>query len=246
MLAERKAFIRVRVRFFGPAKDLTNLSEVELLLPLGASVAEALERVVTTFPNLQEHLSRYRIAVNADYADEHTPLQEGDEVALIPPVSGGGGEGAEKTTEAVWVQLTLCPLDLSSLLNFVSAPEAGAVVAFIGTVRRFSHEKVVEALHYEAYEPMALKELEGIAEEMRRRWNLCKVAIAHRLGQLSLGEAAVAIFVSAPHRTEAFEAARYAIERLKEIVPIWKREIFADGDRAWVEGSPVKVLQNDC
>jgi len=222
--------ICVRVRFFGPAKDLTGCEETFLKLPKGSSLSKAVETLLGVFPNLTERLNHYRFAVNADYADESTVLEDGDEIALIPPVSGGA-TGVE--TE-IMVKLTREQIDLASLFAFVSSPQAGAVVNFVGTVREFSSGKKVRGLTYEAYEPMAEKELLRIAKEMMERWRLCKVAIVHRIGELEVGEVAVAIFVSAPHRADAFEAARHAIERIKEIVPIWKREHFADGTSQWV------------
>ncbi|MEJ7613602.1 MAG: molybdenum cofactor biosynthesis protein MoaE [Candidatus Fervidibacter sacchari] len=222
--------IKVRVLFLGPAKELTGRNEVVLTLPEGASVATAISKLLREFPKLEDRLTHYRFAINSDYADENTLLKDGDELALIPPVSGGSSE------TKVFVNVSPEPIDLTSLLDFVASPQAGAIVSFVGTVREFSHGKKVTALTYEAYEPMAKKELMRIAEEMLNRWQLCKVAIVHRTGTLSIGKISVAIFVSAPHRSDAFEAARYAIERIKEIVPIWKREHFEDGTSEWVEG----------
>jgi len=222
--------IKVRVLFLGPAKELTGRNEVVLTLPEGASVATAISKLLREFPKLEDRLTHYRFAINSDYADENTLLKDGDELALIPPVSGGSSE------TKVFVNVSPEPIDLTSLLDFVASPQAGAIVSFVGTVREFSHGKKVTALTYEAYEPMAKKELMRIAEEMLNRWRLCKVAIVHRTGTLSVGKISVAIIVSAPHRSDAFEAARYAIERIKEIVPIWKREHFEDGTSEWVEG----------
>ena len=222
--------MKVRVLFLGPAKELTGRSEMVLTLPEGASVAIAISKLLREFPKLEERLTHYRFAINSDYADENTLLKDGDELALIPPVSGGASE------TRVFVDVSPEPIDLTSLLDFVASPQAGAIVSFVGTVREFSHGKKVTALTYEAYQPMAKKELVRIAEEMLSRWQLCKVAIVHRTGTLSVGKISVAILVSAPHRSDAFEAARYAIERIKETVPIWKREHFEDGTSEWVEG----------
>ena len=222
--------IKVRIRFFGPAKELTGCEELVLTLPEGASVATAVSVLLREFPKLKDRLTHYRLAINLDYADENASLKDGDELALIPPVSGGASE------VSVLVDVSPDPIDLTSLFDFVASPQAGAIVSFVGTVREFSRGKKVTALTYEAYEPMAKKELMGIAKEMLSRWQLCKVAIVHRTGTLSVGKISVAIVVSAPHRSDAFEAARYAIERIKEIVPIWKREHFDDGTSEWVEG----------
>lgn len=228
--------MRVRVLFFGPARDLAQCEIAEMNLPDDASVEVAIEQLSRKFPSLQSVLSRWRIAVNAEYADASTPLYDGDEIAVIPPVTGGAdlkGEG-QRAELGVLVGVTEKPIELAELVAFVSTPEAGAVVTFLGTVRNQSKGKTVTALTYGAYEPMAEKELKRIAEEMQKRWQVCKVAIVHRVGKLRVGEVSVAIFVSAPHREDAFAAARHAIERIKEIVPIWKREHFSDGTTEWV------------
>lgn len=222
--------MQVRVKFLGPAKDLVGYDEVTIDLPKDAQVSDALSALLDKFPILKKRLPFYRFAVNSDYADENTPLGEGDELALIPPVSGGVAESDVRA----FVDLTDQPIDLPSLLSLVTSPQAGAVAIFLGTVRKESHGRKAVALTYEAYEPMAKKELGLIAREMLERWQLCKVAIVHRKGRLEVGEISVAILVSAPHRADAFSAARYAIERIKEIVPIWKREHFEDGTEEWV------------
>lgn len=222
--------IQVRVRLLGPAKDLAGCDEISLTLSKGALIADALSELVEKIPALKPRLPNYRFAVNSDYADEFTILNDGDELALIPPVSGGVVDAETRT----FVNVTAEPIELSNLLNFVASPQAGAIVVFLGTVRKESHGKKVTMLTYEAYEPMATKELEVIAREMLERWQLCKVAIVHRTGVLGIGEIAVAILVSASHRPEAFAASRYAIERIKQIVPIWKRERFEDGTEEWV------------
>ena len=223
--------IQISILFLGPTKDLTGCDNKILSLPKGSTLSDAIEALLAIFPNLRERLPHYRFAVNADYADENASLKDGDEVALIPPVSGG----AIETEVKVIAKLTKEAVELEPLFAFVSSPEAGAIVTFVGTVREFSHGRKVTALTYEAYEPMAERELQRIADEMMERWQLCKVAIVHRIGELKIGEISVAIFVSAPHRAEAFAAAKHAIERIKEIVPIWKREQFADGTSQWIE-----------
>ncbi len=229
--------MRVCVLFFGPARDAAQCERAELKLPENASVEAALTVLMEQFPSLRPTLPRCRIAVNTDYADAATPLRDGDELAIIPPVSGGMehrswsiGHGVRGK---VLVSITDRPIDLTALLEFVTAPDAGAVVMFLGTVRNNSKGKPVTALTYEAYVPMAEKELHRIADEMQKRWQVVKVVIVHRVGTLQIGEVSVAIFVSAPHRTDAFAAARHAIERIKEIVPIWKREHFADRTTEW-------------
>jgi molybdopterin converting factor subunit 1 len=223
--------MRVQMRFFGPARDLLGDDCAALTLPDDATVATLRETLSVLFPPLKMLLPRCRFAVNDEYADETTPLRDGDEVALIPPVSGGTVLTHDETCLTGLVDH---PIDLNELLAFVPTPEAGAIVTFLGIVRRHSKGKEVTALTYDAYLPMAERELRRIAEEVRERWQVSKVAIVHRVGTLSVGEISVAIVVSAPHRGDAFAAARHIIERLKEIVPIWKREHFHDGSAEWV------------
>lgn len=224
--------ICVRIRFLGPVRDLVGCESMDLRLQGRASVFSAVLVLLEKFPQLGERLSHYQFAVNFEYATGDTPLKDGDELALIPPVSGGS-DGRETT--GIFVKVTTEPIDLTSLFPLVSSPQAGAIVTFLGTVREFSHGKRVKTLRYEAYEPMATRELMCIAEEMVKQWRLCKIAIVHRTGVLSVGEISVAILVSSPHRSDAFEATRYAIERIKEVVPIWKQEHFVDGKIRWVE-----------
>jgi len=175
---------------------------------------------------LAAYEERLGIALNAEYASWETPLQEGDEVAFLPPVSGG------KTPP---LALLREPIEVGQVVASVAAPDCGAVVVFLGTVRNHSQGRRVRALEYEAYPEMALREMERIRQEIRQRWGLERVAIVHRLGHLEVGEVSVVIAVAAPHRAEAFEACRYAIERLKESVPIWKKEMGEEGE-VWVEG----------
>lgn len=223
--------MQVRVRLFGPARDLLGKDAVDFPLPDSATVAILRERLSAAFPSLYPLLPRCRFAVNGEYVDETIPLRDGDEVALIPPVSGGTVGAQEETCLICLVDR---PIDLNALLTFVQTPEAGAIVTFLGTVRQHSRDKRVTALTYEAYLPMAERELRRITEEVREKWPVSKVAIVHRIGTLSVGEVSVAIVVSAPHRADAFAAARHIIERLKEIAPIWKREHFVDGSTEWV------------
>lgn len=138
------------------------------------------------------------------------------------------------SVEAVWVEVTEAPLDPASLVRFVDAPEMGAVLTFSGNVRNNNRGRNVEFLEYDGYRPMAERELRRIGEEAVRRWN-CRIAIAHRVGRLEIGEPSVLVVAAAPHRGEAFEACRYAIDTLKQTVPIWKREVW-EGGEAWIEG----------
>jgi MoaE-MoaD fusion protein len=160
-------------------------------------------------------------AVNREYADRDRELREGDEVALIPPVSGGA------------FLLSELPLSLEAVVDEVAAAEAGAIATFVGTTRVRSRGRTVTHLEYEAYEGMAEREMEAIAAELRERYDLCSIAIHHRVGRVGIGERSVAIAVSAPHRGDALAACKDAIDTLKERVPLWKKEVYEGGEE-WI------------
>lgn len=219
------AAIEVTVRLFAQLRERAGSSELRLTLPPGATVEEALERLGRD-ERLSEMLERLpvRLAVNRDYASAETVLAEGDELALIPPVSGGGAA-------PVHVRVGAAPLSADRLRGVVADPAAGAVVVFEGVTRE------VAALDYEAYEEMARERIEAILSTCVERHGLCAAAAEHRVGRVQLGEASVVVAVSAPHRAEAFAGAREAIDEIKAQAPIWKREQHADGHAEWVEGT---------
>lgn len=208
--------MRVRVRLFAALRERAGSDEIELELPEGAVVADALERVRPLTGDLQAVM-----AVNREYARAQTALHPGDELALIPPVSGGA-----VSARPAHVRITSEPLVLESLLARVRDPRAGALVVFEGVTRE------VAQLDYEAYAEMAGERISAIAAETLDRHELCAVAVEHRLGTVPLSEPSVVVAVSAPHRAAAFMAAREIIDRLKVEAPIWKRE---EGE--WVEGT---------
>jgi molybdopterin synthase catalytic subunit len=181
---------------------------------------------------------RVAVAVNQALAAPGTRLAEGDEVALLPPVSGGSdapapgcGSGSGRCT------LSEQPVDVESVAERVAGPDAGGVVSFVGRVRNQARGRTIERLEYEAYAGMAERELEKIAAEAASRWPGARVAVAHRTGTLGIGEVAVVVVAAAPHRREAFEACRFTIDALKQRVPIWKKEVATDGEY-WVEDHP--------
>jgi MoaE-MoaD fusion protein len=206
----------VRVRLFAGLRDRAGSDEIELELPEGALVADALERLRSVTEGFTAVM-----AVNREYAGVHTVLHPEDELALIPPVSGG----AASKVRAVHVRISAEPLSVDALAARVRDPRAGAVVTFQGVTRE------VPELEYEAYAEMAREMLRTIAAEAAERHDLCAVAVEHRVGTVPLSEPSVVVAVSAPHRAEAFAAAREIIDRLKAQAPIWKRE---EGE--WVEG----------
>jgi molybdopterin synthase catalytic subunit len=210
--------MEVTVRLFAMLRERAGAREVTLQLPDGARVGDALAELGSIAEGLP-----LVMAVNREYADEDQVLDSGDELALIPPVSGG--EAAVQH-----VRVTRDPLSLDALIDRVRDPRAGAVVTFQGVTRE------VERLEYEAYAEMAEEKMATIVSEAVERHGLCAAAAEHRLGDVPLSEPSVAVAVSAPHRGEAFAGAREIIDRLKAEAPIWKKEIDGDEGR-WVEGT---------
>jgi molybdopterin synthase catalytic subunit len=210
--------MEVTVRLFAMLRERAGASEVTVELPDGARVGDAL----AALGDLAEGMPLV-MAVNREYAREDAPLDPGDELALIPPVSGGEAAVAH-------VRVTSEPLALDPLVARVRDPRAGAVVTFQGVTRE------VERLDYEAYVEMALTRIEAIVGEAIERHGLCAAAAEHRVGSVSLSEPSVAVAVSAPHRGEAFAGAREIIDRVKAEAPIWKREV-EGGEGQWVEGA---------
>ncbi|MGI4790850.1 MAG: molybdenum cofactor biosynthesis protein [Janthinobacterium lividum] len=216
----------VRMLFFAHLQDVAGNHEMALALPDGATietVAAALAEQNSGFARL---LSHSRVAVNAEFAEANTLLHEGDEVAWMPPMSGGTPDNLPMLTQGA--------IDLAGLSRMVEASGYGAVVTFAGNVRDNARGRSVLYLEYEGYPPLAEKQLQKLVTEAETRWGV-KCAVQHRLGRLEIGECSVGVAVAAAHRGEAFEACRWLMDTLKETVPIWKREFFEGGDH-WVEG----------
>jgi MoaE-MoaD fusion protein len=205
--------MHVTVKLFAGLRERAGWSEREVDAETLADVWPALE--------LGEEPAGLLYAVNREYAERDRPLADGDEVAVIPPVSGGAFRLADG------------PLDLGAVVAEVEDEQAGAIATFQGTVRRQSRGRQVIALEYEAYEGMAEKVMAEIAEGVTSRYELCGVAIAHRVGRCEVGEVSVAIAVSAPHRQDALSACRDVIDELKERVPLWKKELYEGGEE-WI------------
>lgn len=218
-------------------KDATGVEQTDLELPEGATVEDAFAAAAARWPELGPRRKSTVIAVNQRYALPSDALGEGDEVAFLPPVSGGqdGWLRVEEDPAGHFFALTRDPIDAEALKRRVAQPRDGAVVVFEGIVRDNSGGRRTLFLEYECYEPMAIGEMARLGREIAARHAVSRVAIVHRLGRMEIGEASVAIAVAAPHRQAAFDAAREAIDRLKREVPIWKKEHFEDG-AAWVEG----------
>ena len=216
--------MHIRVRYFAFYREQLGRSTAELDLPEGADVAALWRACVGDHPRLVRLWDATAVAINGEYAGRDAALHDGDEVAFLPPVSGGSPR----------CSLVEGPIDVAALEAQVGASRHGAVVVFLGVVRETSPTgKLVRYLEYEAYAGMAETEMEAIAVEMDACWDGCSVAMVHRVGRLEIGEASVAIAVGTPHRAAAFEACRFAIDRLKQTVPIWKKEVFTDGSQ-WV------------
>lgn len=225
--------MRVTVLLFAGVAERAGRRRWEVELPPGSRAGDALQALVASYPAVAPLADRLLLARNQEYVTADAPLAEGDELAFIPPVSGGsaGQEGREGAAAA---ELAEGPLDPLPLLDAVGGPTIGAVLLFAGVAREITGERRTTLLEYEAYRPMALATMQEIVEEVVARWPGTRIRMVHRLGRLEMGEASVLIAVGAPHRDQAYQASRHAIERLKAVVPIWKREHYAGGEARWV------------
>lgn len=223
--------VKVRVRLFASYREAVGTPTVDLALDDAGGGQAVWAALVARYPALARLPAPSGYAVNNEYVDGLRPLRENDEVALIPPVSGGGD--ANDSPRPPVIEITDGPIAVDRALSAVADPGAGAVVLFLGVVRDNARGRRVTRLEYEAYEALARREMEKIAATIGSRWPMTRIAIIHRTGHLKVGEASVAVSVSAAHRAEAFEAARFAIDTLKLTVPIWKKEIWESGE-AWV------------
>jgi len=226
--------MRVRVLFFGSLKEIAGRSDDQLDLPEGATLGDVLSHYEQRFPRLRGFLPAIAVSVNQEYASPAASLHEQDEIGLLPPVSGGA-DGSR--TVALNVHIIRTKIDTAKILEDMKAPDDGAVVVFEGIVRDNTRGRRTLYLDYEAYEPMALKRMEGLAEQALEQFEVREIALVHRLGRLEHSETSVLIAVASAHRGAAFDACRWLIDTLKRTVPIWKKEHFEDG-AVWADGEP--------
>ncbi|HZD76905.1 MAG TPA: molybdenum cofactor biosynthesis protein MoaE [Acidobacteriaceae bacterium] len=232
--------MQVRVLYFGVLKDVLSSSGEVVALPEGAKVADLVEQLrngngIGHRAESAGHpvWSALAVAVNREYAMASAPLHDGDEVALLPPVSGGVDSPAAPPAVALVRQA----IDRDALVASLQQPGDGAVVVFDGVVRDNTRGRKTLYLDYEAYEEMALAQMQKLAEEAAERFAIDRVGMMHRLGRLEIGESSIVIVVTSAHRAAAFDACRWLIDTLKRTVPVWKKEHFADG-AVWTDGEP--------
>lgn len=232
--------MRVRVLFFGQLKDLVGQSSDEIDLPAGSSLETLFERYASQFPKLRAMADSIAVARNQEFSTLDVVLSDGDEVALMPPVSGGSD-----SPESEWLAsaedangfyaITERPISTADLIARTQREDDGAVLTFEGVTRNNSKGRQTRHLDYECYVPLALKQMQAIGREALDRYDIHRVGVVHRLGRLEIGEASVVIVVASGHRKAAYEASLEIINTLKTRVPIWKKETFVDGE-IWVEG----------
>lgn len=220
--------LRITALLFGQAREWAGASSVDLTLSAPATVESAFAVLKTRHPKLADLERSLLFAVNEEYASRSHLLTDGDQLAVLPPVSGGEAESRDI------FEITHEAIDISKLRGRLLEGDSGAVVIFDGVARNNTKGRRTKYLEYEGYEPMSLRTMEQIGREIRERWPINRIGIIHRLGRIETTESSVVIVVTSAHRKIAFEACHYAIDRLKKIVPIWKKEYFEDG-AVWIE-----------
>jgi molybdopterin converting factor subunit 1 len=229
--------VRIRVLFFGVVREIVGLKEDQIEVPDGALLGIVLENYSARFPRLREMAGSVVLALNQQFASPAAAIADGDEVAVLPPVSGGVGAFTHEIADAAghFFALTRDPIDGGAIARRLLRGEDGAFVNFEGVTRNNSKGRATIHLEYECYEPMAVKVMAEIGGEIARSLPIGRIAMVHRLGRINIGETSVAVVVTAPHRKPAFDAALEGINRLKRLVPVWKKEFFVDGE-VWVDG----------
>jgi molybdopterin converting factor subunit 1 len=230
--------VRIRVLFFGIIREITGLREENIQVPEGARLETVLEDYSTRFPKVREMAGSVVLALNQQFAPPESVVSDGDEVAFLPPVSGGAGEFTHHIMDAAtgnFFALTREPIDGAAVARRLLRGEDGAFVNFEGVARNNTKGRPTLHLEYECYEAMAVKTMAEIGGAIATAFPIGRIAMVHRLGRIGIGETSVAVVVTAPHRKPAFDAALEGINRLKKTVPIWKKEFFVDGE-VWVDG----------
>lgn len=239
--APQQQTIRVRVLYFGAAREESGRAEEQLEVGTPATAAIVFAEVLDAHPALRRFGRSLLVAVNEEYAGAGARVQAGDEIAIFPPVSGGTGSGVEAREQKAgavedFFELTVDPINVGAVARRVVPPQCGATVTLDGYARQFTRGRDATLyLIYEAYAPMALGEMRRLGAQAHDKFEIAHIGIVHRTGRLEIGETSVVISVSAPHRRAAFEACEWAIRELKRTVPIWKKEFFAGGE-VWIEG----------
>ncbi len=219
--------MRIRVLLFAGLREAIGEKQSLMDLPDGGTLKDLVAQLERDHPVIAQYRGRLVVSRNGERAELTLPLEDGDEIALLPPMSGGSARA--------WVQAE--PLSMDLLMQEVVGPDTGGIATFIGVVRNHSRGSAIDHLEYEAYVPMAEAEMRKIADAAAARWPGVRIAMSHRVGRLEIGDAAVMIAAVAPHRGDAFDACRFAIDTLKQTVPIWKKE-FAEDGAYWVEENP--------
>jgi molybdopterin synthase catalytic subunit len=219
----------IRVLFFGAARDVVDQNPVSFSFDGRATVSQAFQQLVERYPGLERFGRSLLFAVNQEYATLDTKLKDDDELAIFPPVSGGSEDRNHD-----FFELTTEPIDVGSVARRVVLPECGAIVSLDGFTREWTKGRQTKYLIYEAYDEMANSEMQRLGTEAHNRFDIAHIGIVHRTGRLEIGETSVVISVSAPQRRAAFEACEWAIRELKRTVPIWKKEVYEDGEE-WVQ-----------
>jgi molybdopterin converting factor subunit 1 len=219
--------MRVLVKLFGQVREAVGEKELSVDLPEGATARDLRRMLAGSYPVFDDLGDRLAVSVQLEVVPPDTVLRDADEVAFLPPVAGGAG--------MCWISDR--PLVESEAVARVKGPGMGGIVTFVGAVRDHARGRSIRHLEYEAYPEMAVREMEKIAAEAAQRWPGSRVAIGHRSGHLEVGDVAVVVAAAAPHRAEAFDACRFAIDTLKQTVPIWKKEVATDGEY-WVDDHP--------
>jgi MoaE-MoaD fusion protein len=230
--------VRVRVLFFGVTREIVGVREDTIEVAPGARLQSVLDTYADRFPKLRAIAPSLVLALNQQFAPIDSPAGEGDEIAFLPPVSGGSGTFTHEIVDeraGHFFAITRDPIDGAAIARRLLRGEDGAFVDFEGVARNNSKGRATRYLEYECYEPMAVKIMAEIGGEIARSFAIGRIAMVHRLGRIEIGETSVSVVVTAPHRKPAFEAALEGIDRLKRTVPIWKKEFFVDGE-VWVDG----------